>query len=58
MDGPYVEIKEALGGYIIVKANGFDEAVEIAKGCPIVNGGASVEVRKVAAMDGNSEIKS
>ena len=28
-DGPYVEIKEALGGYIIVKANDFDERLKL-----------------------------
>ena len=48
-DGPYVEIKEALGGYIAVKAHDFNDAVEIAKGCPIVKGGGTVEVRKVVS---------
>src|SRR5689334_20672648 len=35
-DGPYVEIKEAIGGYIVVKANDIDEAAELAKGCPVL----------------------
>lgn len=52
-DGPYAELKEAVGGYIIVRATDFDDAVAIAQGCPIVIGGGCVEVRKVSGMDGN-----
>ena len=33
-DGPYSETKELLGGYFIVKAANYDEAVAIARGCP------------------------
>ncbi|THU38092.1 transcription initiation protein [Niastella caeni] len=52
-DGPFGEIKETIGGYIMVKAGSFDEAVEFAKGCPILQGeGNSVEVRKIAKHDG------
>lgn len=52
-NGPFGEIKETIGGYIIVKANSIDEAVEFAKGCPVLQGeGNSVEVRKVAKGDG------
>jgi hypothetical protein len=48
-NGPFGEIKETIGGYIVVKANNVDEAVEFAKGCPVLQGeGNSVEVRKVA----------
>lgn len=47
-DGPYAEIKESLAGFIIVKAASFDDAVAMAKACPILKGeGNSVEVRKV-----------
>jgi hypothetical protein len=49
-DGPYMEIKEAIGGYSIVKAASLEEATELAKGCPIFNVGGSVEVREIAAM--------
>ena len=45
-DGPYAEVKEIIGGYIIVKAESFDEAVEIAKGCPILGMDGHVEVRQ------------
>lgn len=52
-NGPFGEIKETIGGYIIVKANSADEAVEFAKGCPVLQGeGNSVEVRKIAKGDG------
>ncbi len=34
-DGPYTEIKEFISGYIIVRAESIDEAVEMAKGNPI-----------------------
>jgi hypothetical protein len=52
-NGPFGEIKETIGGYIIVRANNVDEAVEFAKGCPVLQGeGNSVEVRLVAKKDG------
>lgn len=50
-NGPYVEIKEAIGGYTIVKAASLDEAVELSKGCPILFVGGSVEVRAIVPMD-------
>lgn len=46
-NGPFGDIKETLGGYILVKAESVEEAVEFAKGLPILQGeGNSVEVRK------------
>jgi hypothetical protein len=52
-DAPFGEIKETIGGFIIVKADSVDEAVEFAKGCPVLQGeGNSVEVRKIAKNDG------
>ena len=52
-NGPFGEIKETLGGYIIVKADTVDEAVEFAKGSPVLQGeGNTVEVRKIAKRDG------
>jgi len=53
-DGPFAEIKESIAGFIIIKAESFDEAAAIAKGCPILNGeGNSVEVRKISASHNN-----
>jgi hypothetical protein len=52
-DGPFGEIKETIGGYIMVKAGSVEEAVEFAKGCPVLQGeGNSVEVRRIAGGDG------
>jgi hypothetical protein len=51
-DGPFGEIKETLGGYIVVKAGSVDEAVEFAKGSPVLQGeGNSVEVRRIDKHD-------
>ena len=44
-EGPYAEIKESLGGTILIRAEDYDDAVEIAKGCPILDWGATIEVR-------------
>lgn len=49
-DGPFAEGKEEIGGYIIVKAASLDEAAQMAKGCPILQGGGSVEVRTIIHM--------
>ena len=52
-DGPFGEIKETIGGYIIVKADSVEEAVEFAKGSPVLQGeGNTVEVRQIAKGDG------
>lgn len=47
-DGPYVESKEAIGGFFMLKVDTMDEAIEIARGCPSLNYGLVVEVRPVA----------
>lgn len=48
-DGPFGEIKETLGGYVVVKAESVAEAVEFAKGSPVLQGdGNTVEVRRIA----------
>jgi len=49
-DGPYIESKEAVGGYISIKADSLQQAIEIAKECPIFNFDGNVEVREVATM--------
>ncbi len=52
-NGPFGDIKETIGGLIIVKAESVEEAVEFAKGCPVLQGeGNTVEVRKIAKNDG------
>ncbi len=50
-DGPFLEGKEMVGGYLICKADNFDEAVEISKGCPILEfDDGIVEVREIRDM--------
>jgi hypothetical protein len=46
-DGPFPESKEAIAGYIFLQVNDLDEAVEIAKECPGLEYGISVEIRPV-----------
>jgi hypothetical protein len=53
-NGPFGDIKETIGGFIIVKAGSVDEAVEFAKGSPVLVGeGNTVEVRRIAKNDGS-----
>jgi len=49
-DGPFGETKDIVGGYLIVTAPHFDGAVELARGCPILDNGGSVEVREIQEM--------
>jgi hypothetical protein len=46
-DGPFVEIREILGSFIIVKADSLEEATTLAHGCPAVDYGGSVEIRPI-----------
>jgi hypothetical protein len=47
-DGPFIEGKDIVGGYLLIKANDIDDAIEISKGCPNLNlPNGSVEVREV-----------
>jgi hypothetical protein len=50
-DGPYAETKDVIGGYSIVEARDLDQAAQLASGCPILEGGGSVEVRPVLQMN-------
>jgi len=54
-DGPHMEVKEMIGGYLIVKANSLDEAVELAKDCPNLTYGGNVEVRSVINIESDSK---
>jgi hypothetical protein len=44
-DGPFVEIKEALGGYLFLDADDLDAAIELATKVPAASMGGAVEVR-------------
>jgi len=46
-DGPYAEVKEVVGGYFLIRASSYDDAVEIARTCPHLKYGGRVEIRQV-----------
>jgi hypothetical protein len=50
-DGPFAEAKDVVAGYIIVHAQDLAHATELAKGCPILEVGGSVEVRPVQILN-------
>lgn len=47
VDGPFVETKEALGGYYLIDCADEGEALEWAKRCPVTMHGGGVELRPV-----------
>ena len=49
-NGPFVEIKETIGGYIMVRADSLEEAAGLSDGCPIFAMNGSVEVRPIVPM--------
>ena len=50
-DGPFIEAKELVGGYLIVNAKDINDAVEISKGCPIFDLDGKLEVRPIQKME-------
>lgn len=46
-DGPFIEAKDVVLGFIMIEAADIEQAVELAHGCPIVKGGGSIEIRPV-----------
>ena len=46
-DGPYPETKEVIGGYWIISAKDYDEAVAVARDCPTLEFGGHIEIRAV-----------
>jgi hypothetical protein len=46
-DGPFVEIKEALGGYLFFEADDLDAAIELAARIPAARMGGAIEVRPI-----------
>jgi hypothetical protein len=47
-DGPFVAVKEALGGYLVLEADDLDAAIELASRIPAARMGGAVEVRPIA----------
>jgi len=50
IDGPFAEAKDIVGGYTLIEARDLDQAVELSKGCPILEVDGTVEVRPVQAL--------
>ena len=44
-DGPYVAVKEALGGYLVFEADDLDSAIELASRIPAARLGGAIEIR-------------
>ena len=49
-DGPYSETKEVLGGYYVVEADSYEQAVERTKECPHLEYGGTIELREIDNM--------
>ena len=45
-DGPFAEAKEIIGGFFVIKAEDYDDAVRIAEGCPHLQYG-TIEIRLI-----------
>jgi len=50
-DGPFTESKDVIGGFTLIEARDIDQAVELSRGCPILEGDGAVEVRPIMKMD-------
>ena len=48
VDGPFTETKEVVGGFVIIEAEGWDEARAIARGCPALEVGDWIELREIS----------
>jgi hypothetical protein len=46
-DGPFAETKDMVSGFSLITAKDEAEAIELARGCPILQGSGSVEVRPI-----------
>jgi hypothetical protein len=46
-DGPYSETKEVLGGYYTVETESYDQAVDLARDCPHLEYGGTIEIRQI-----------
>ena len=48
-DGPYVEAKEVVGGFSLIQAESYEQALDISRACPVrFMPGNSVEIRELA----------
>ena len=49
IDGPYGETKEWLGGYFLIEAPNYKAAIDLARDCPSLSHGGTIEVREIDA---------
>lgn len=49
VDGPFVEAKEAVGGYFLIQAESIEDAISIAQSCPMLEQDITLEVRAIAS---------
>jgi hypothetical protein len=49
-DGPFIEVKDMVAGFIVVRAEDLEQAAALAAGCPMLEGGGSVEIRPVMVL--------
>ena len=51
-DGPFIDAKESISGFILIRAESLEQATSFAQACPLVlNGTGAVEVRPIMDMD-------
>jgi hypothetical protein len=50
-EGPFAELKQAIGGFFMIQADHLEQAVGVAKGCPSLEYGQTIEVRAIASGD-------
>ena len=48
-DGPYIEAKDMVLGFLVIEARDLAQAIQLARGCPMLTGEGSVEIRPVSA---------
>ncbi len=46
-DGPFTEIKEFITGYLVIRAESIEEAIDVALANPLIKSGGSIEVREI-----------
>lgn len=49
-DGPFIESKDIVLGFIVISARDMKQAIELANGCPMLMGEGSVEIRPIDAI--------
>ena len=49
-DGPFIEGKEIVGGYLMIKAADLNEAIALSQGCPLFEYDGIVEVREIGQL--------